>query len=376
MIENNPSPNSALASPLRYEPSFERLEENEAETDAALTETMLGISETTFKDGGRGLRSVHAKSHGLLTGSLRVLDDLSPILAQGIAAHPGTYPVVIRLSTTPGDILDDSVSTPRAMALKIIGVEGPRLPESEGGATQDFVLANGPAFTSATAKKFLGNLKLLAATTDRAQGAKKAASAVLRGLETVFETFGHKSPTVTSLGGQRETHILGDTFYSQAPLLWGPYMAKVSVAPVSPELRVLTGTALSVNGKPNGIREAVVDFYHRNEAEWDLRVQLCTDLEAMPIEDASVPWPEDRSPYLAVARISVPRQVAWSEAKSATLDDRLAFNPWHGLSAHRPIGSIMRARKMAYRRSALARAQRNGCSIIEPNTISDLSGEI
>jgi hypothetical protein len=42
------------------------------------------------------------------------------------------------------------------MALKIIGVEGPRLSESEGGATQDFALANGPAFTSATAKKFLG----------------------------------------------------------------------------------------------------------------------------------------------------------------------------------------------------------------------------
>jgi hypothetical protein len=376
MVENNLPPNNAPASPLRYEPSFERLEENEPETDAALTETMLGISETTFKDGGRGLRSVHAKSHGLLTGSLRVLDDLAPVLAQGIAANPRTYPVVIRLSTTPGDILDDSVSTPRAMALKIIGVEGLRLSENEGGATQDFVLANGPAFTSATAKKFLGNLKLLAATTDRAEGAKKAASAVLRGLETVFETFGHKSPTVTSLGGQRETHILGDTFYSQAPLLWGPYMAKVSVAPVSPELRALTDTALPVNGKPNGIREAVVNFFHRNEAEWELRVQLCTDLEAMPIEDASVPWPENRSPYLAVARICVPTQVAWSEARSATIDDRLAFNPWHGLSAHRPIGSIMRARKMAYRQSAEARAQRNGCSIIEPSLASDVPGEI
>jgi hypothetical protein len=33
--------------------------------------------------------------------------------------------VVIRLSTTPGDILDDTVSTPRAPALKIVGVEGP-----------------------------------------------------------------------------------------------------------------------------------------------------------------------------------------------------------------------------------------------------------
>src|ERR1700733_15710421 len=38
---------------------------------------MLGISETTtFKDGGRALRSVRAKSHGLLTGSFRVLKDL------------------------------------------------------------------------------------------------------------------------------------------------------------------------------------------------------------------------------------------------------------------------------------------------------------
>jgi hypothetical protein len=153
MIENHPFPNNAPAPPLRYEPSFERLEKNEAETDAALTEAMLGISETTFKDCGRGLRSVHAKSHGLLTGSLRVLDDLPLVLAQGIATHPGTYPVVIRLSTMPGDILDDSVSTPRAMALKIIGVKGPRLPANEGGAIQDFVLANGPAFTSVTAKK-------------------------------------------------------------------------------------------------------------------------------------------------------------------------------------------------------------------------------
>jgi hypothetical protein len=110
-------------------------------------------------------------------------------------------------------------------------------------------------------QKFLGN-KLLAATTDRAEGAKKAASAVLRGLETVFEAFGHKSP-VTSLGGQRETHILGDTFYSQVPLLWGPYLAKVSVAPVSPELRALTDAPISVKGKPNGIREAVVNFFRR-----------------------------------------------------------------------------------------------------------------
>jgi hypothetical protein len=54
--------------PLRYELSFEQLEKDEKETDAALTKTMLVMSEaTTFKDGGRGLRSVHSKSQGLLT---------------------------------------------------------------------------------------------------------------------------------------------------------------------------------------------------------------------------------------------------------------------------------------------------------------------
>ena len=279
---------------------------------------------------------------------------------------------MIRLSTVPGDILDDSVSTPRGMAVKIVGVEGERLPGSEGDATQDFVMVNGPAFNAPSARKFLGSVKLLAATTDKAEAAKKVASAALRGVETVLEAFGHKSPTITSLGGQRETHILGDTFYSQAPLLWGPYMVKVCVAPVSPELRALTDAPLAVNGKPNGIREAVVEFFRQNGAEWELRVQLCTDLEAMPIEDASVAWPETRSPYLPVARISVPPQVAWSEARSAAVDDGMAFSPWHGLAAHRPIGSIMRARKMAYARSERFRGERNGRPIAEPTTLGDL----
>jgi hypothetical protein len=59
-------------------------------------------------------------------------------LAQGLFAKPRRYPVVIRISTIPGDILDDSVSTPRGMAVKVIGVEGERLEGSENDVTQDF----------------------------------------------------------------------------------------------------------------------------------------------------------------------------------------------------------------------------------------------
>ena len=60
---------------------------------------------------------MHAKSHGLLRGTLRVLDRLPPDYAQGLFAADGEYPVVLRLSTTPGDLLDDKVSTPRGIAI-------------------------------------------------------------------------------------------------------------------------------------------------------------------------------------------------------------------------------------------------------------------
>lgn len=172
---------------------------------------------------------------------------------------------------------------------------------------------------------------------------KKGFSALLRGVEAVLEGLGTKSPTVIALGGHPETHILGETFYSQAPLRWGDYVAKVAVAPVSPELTALTGAALNVNGKPNGLREAVAAFFAAQAGVWEIRAQLLTNRETMPVEDASVPWPEAESPYRPVARITVPRQEAWSDAKARARDDGLVLSPWHGLAAHRPLDALMRA---------------------------------
>lgn len=352
--------------PIPYRPSFERSAPDEAETQAELVRTMRGICETTFKDYGHAVRSVHAKSHALLQGTMRVLDGLPPELAQGIFARARTYPVVLRISTNPGDILDDSVSTPRGLGLKVVGVEGERLPGAEGQVTQDFVMANAPAFSAAEPKAFLKSLKPLALSTDTPQVFKKAISAVLRGAEAVVESVGGKSATLLNLGGQPETHPLGETFYSQVPLLHGPYMAKLCVAPVSPELTALTGAPLDVNGKPDGLREASVEFFARHGGEWEVRVQLCTDIEAMPVEDASVQWPEERSPYVAVARITAAPQPAWTDARAAAVDDGLAFSPWHGVAAHRPIGGIMRARKATYQMSSGFRATHNGCPIHEP----------
>ena len=358
--------------PLPYDAAVEHVAADEAETTAGLIETMQKITAITTQDYGRGVRSVHAKCHGLVLARMQVIEGLPPALAQGLFAKAGSYDVIMRLSTNPGDILDDNVSTPRGLALKIFGVDGERLPGTENDRTQDFVLANGPAFLKPDAKSFLKGLKLLASTTDKGEGLKKAFSAIARGTEKVIETFGGESPTVISMGGQAETHVLGETFYSQAPLLFGPYMCKAAVVPVSPGLTALTKAPVDLKDKPNGLREAVAAHFDNQGGEWELRVQLCTDLEKMPIEDASVVWPEDDSPYIAVARITAEPQSTWNAERVAVLDEGLVFSPWHGLAAHRPLGSIMRVRKAAYEQMGAQRMATNGKKPGEPTSLEAL----
>ena len=363
---------SAAINALPYEAAFEVREEDEAQTTAALIETMTKIQQTVFEHSGHAQRSVHAKSHGILRGELRVLEGLPTMLAQGLFASADTYPVLLRLSTLPGDMLDDNVSTPRGLAIKVLHVIGERLPGSEDDVTQDFVLANGPAFSKPNAKSFLNSLKMLAATTDKAPGLTKVLSSVMQGTEKVVEALGGKSTTLISLGGHPETHPLGETYYSGAPMLYGEYMVKLAVVPASNELKALTKAPVELDGKPNGLREAVVDFFSVHGGEWDVCIQLCTNLESMPIEDASKVWPEEESPYQRVARISVSPQVGWSHARSAAVDDGLSFSPWHGLAAHRPLGSVMRVRKATYQVASQFRARHNNRKIEEPLSLDGL----
>ncbi|AJK46704.1 catalase family protein [Burkholderia plantarii] len=349
--------------PLPFDPMFEQIPEDEADTVRELIDALNHIQETTANDYAHAVRSVHAKSHGLLDGELTVADNLPPELAHGVFARRGSYRVTLRLSTNPGDLLDDAVSTPRGLALKIADVDGERLPGSEALTTQDFVMVNAPAFSAPTPKAFVRGLKLLSKTTDRAPGGKKALSAVMRGAERAIEALGTESATLKNLGGHPATHILGETFYTCAPCLYGPYFAKLAMVPVSPELVALKDAPVELKDRPDALRDEVQAFFTRQGGVWELRAQLATDLERMPVEDASVVWPEDVSPYVTVATVRVAAQPGWSEARSAAIDDGMSFSPWHGLAAHRPIGGVMRVRRPAYEQSAAFRERFNGCPV-------------
>jgi hypothetical protein len=334
------------APPVFFDPSVETIAEDEAETLEQLTATLLRISDVVFADSRHAFRSVHAKSHGIIEGELEILPNLATDLAQGLFAKNSIYPVVMRLSTIAGDMLEDGVSIPRAIAFKVIGVDGDRLAGSETDRTQDFLMADGPVFSAPTAKKFLASLKLLAKTTDKAPGLKKALSSVLRGVEAGLESVGSESATLKTLGGHPNNHILGATF------------ARVDRVERE-DGRCRPRPRRPPDGRPQLFRD------WRRET-WELRAQLCTDLKAMPVEDASVKWPEDLSPYRTVARITATSQDTWSSDKVRRVDDGMSFSPWHGLAAHQPLGSVMRARKETYRASAKFRGERNGCPMHEP----------
>jgi hypothetical protein len=167
-------------------------------------------------------------------------------------------------------------------------------------------------------------------------------------------------------------HILGETFYSMAALRYGDYVAKISAAPRSANVRALTGRPVRKQAGESALRDLVADFFTHNSAEYDLRAQLCVDTDKMPIENASVLWPEQLSPHQLVAVLHLPAQDPYSDARRRYADDVLSFNPWHALQAHRPLGSVMRSRRRAYPRSSDFRHTLNGVEQHEPSNIDEL----
>jgi hypothetical protein len=350
--------------PIAYEPGFETIRQDEAEAIRTLRNAFAASVNEVAEASGHAYRAVHAKGHALLRGTLTVPDGLRAYHAQGLFAQPGRYAVLLRWSSPPAGQLPDGISTPRAVALKVLDVPGERLDTSRPGHSQDFLLVNAPAFALPDPQSLVPAAALLPASAEGFEGGKKLFSAVMRGVEGAIEALGGMSVTIKGIGGEPQRHPLGETYFSQTPFLYGPYMAKFALAPVSDALLALHGAPLD-NGD-DAQRQALGAFFAGQGGEWELRVQLCTDLDEMPIEDASRAWPEDLSPYLAVARLAVEPQRSWDPAASPRLEDEIAFDPWNCVAQHRPLGAVNRARKEVMAVSREQRSSFNRCPIHEP----------
>ncbi|MWV20591.1 catalase family protein [Methylobacterium sp. 2A] len=356
---------------VRYSAAVETIGPDEDATIDAIIASQKRLHARNREIFGRPVRASHGKMHGAAVGELEVLPNLPPWLRQGLFAEPARYPVVARLANVPGEIASDAVATQRGFSFKVIGVPGAMLPEHAGELTQDFVLDSGDRFAAGTAKQFLANHRALEHGSQIPDGVKAAVSAAARVGNAALDAVGAGSAMLDFFGHPR-VHPLAEAYFSQTPLRFGAYIAKLAVVPVGPAQRALADATVDAGGDPDALRQATVGYLREHDAAFDLRVQLCTDLDRMPVEDASAEWGEDESPYQTVARLRFPRQDAFTPERRAHVDEALSFCVSHSLAAHRPLGSINRARLRAYPEMARLRREAGGHPVREPRSIAEI----
>ncbi len=364
----------AASSYLLYGPGVETVAPDEHVTFDELSRTMQHITRHMATRYRHAYRPVHAKSHGVLVGTLEVLPNLPEPLAQGLFAQPGTHPVIMRFSTNPGDMLADNVSSPRGLAIKVLKVDGPKVANHHGGTTQDFVCINANAFTAPDPKGFLEQIKNFDRKLDVPEGIKHSVSLGARAANAALKAVHLPSATLEGIGASA-THILGESFSTVSPVRYGQYVAKIGVGPGSESLKKLTGEPVDLGADYNALEGMIKKFFRHQTAIWEVKVQLALAPERpkmeekdkdFPVEAADKVWPEDKSPWQTVARITAAPQDSYSDARQLFVDERLSFSPWHALEAHRPLGGIMRSRLKAYEEAIKYRAQRNDRERAEP----------
>ena len=358
---------------VRYSDDVEVRQPDEDKLIGEILDSVARMGQKVFDKHRHAMRGAHAKGHGGLKGELKIYGNLPVPFAQGLFREPRIYPVMIRFSTAPGDIMPDGMSSFRGMAIKVIGVEGRKLFGSEADAlTQDFLMINRPVFPAGNIARYLNEQLLQEKVVVSApEEAQQLLTTALRTVNTVTEKVGIELyPTALGIT-LPETHILGETYYTTAALRYGDYIAKLSAVPVSSSLQPLVGKTIPTDDA-SVLRDLTVDFFRQQSAEYELCAQLCTNLETMPIEDASVEWSEQESPYQAIAKITLPVQEVYSPARRVYVDEVLSFNSWHCIAEHRPLGSIQRVRMQVYEASSRYRHEMNQHPQVEPRSIEEM----
>jgi hypothetical protein len=91
----------------------------------------------------------------------------------------------------------------------------------------------------------------------------------------------------------------------------------------------------------------------------------------MPVENTSINWSEQLSPFVTLARLTLPAQDI-SAADNPLLSDGLSFTPWRAPAEHQPVGQIQTVRRRVYERSSATRHQLNDQTRSEPKSPRDI----
>jgi len=273
-------------------------------------------------------RDAHPKMHGVVKAEFIVEPNLPEQLRVGIFSHPHTYQAWIRFSNQDAAIQKDAARDIRGMAIKLMGVPGDKLLETQRvEQTQDFILISTNVFVTRDVAEFDWLIR-----------------AMTGNLWQKFVFFATHWRVIWNLfvSMKKFANPLRTRYWSTTPYLFGGTAVKYSAIPY-----VTDRTPIPADADPDFLRHAMIRQLSNGEAWFDFTVQLQTDAASMPIEDPGKAWKESQSPFRKVAAIRILQQQFDNEAQRS-FGENLSFTPWHSLPAHRPLGGINRARRVVY----------------------------
>jgi hypothetical protein len=329
----------------------------EAEQIKEISDLFTGMTERKYPPEVRPMRrDAHTKAHGCVKAEFTVPAQVSERARLGIFREPSSRPAWIRYSNAFSSIESDGKIDVRGMAIKVMGVEGEKLLESEKlEKTQDFLLINTNVFFSPNTSEYVKFTR---------EYVKKESTL---GYVLWPPTHWRQAGILYRAARGNMTNPLTSRFWSSVPYKLGTAAVKYSAKPcagIVPSKR--TGSS------PEFLREAMAVYLRNGEGCFDFMVQFQTDPVKMPVEDPSVEWNEAASPFITVATLKIPRQVFDSERQMAYCE-ALSFTPWHSLPEHQPIGGVNRIRKAVYERASTLRHTANGMPRREPNGFEDVT---
>ncbi len=309
----------------------ERVAPDEDERFARYGEQFVDFQRRRTQRYGNG-RALHRHQVLALKARFEVLTDVPEHARHGLFAAALARDAWIRLSSASMNVRPDSVPDIHGFAIKVFGVTGPG---ALGGTTdeQNFALINLPSFQSGSSHEFAGLIVALSHGTQAAFKHLVRTHGLIGGIQ--------RARRGTALLKRRFTGYATECFYSAAPIACGPYASRVRLRPAAGDVPadVSGGWAADLR-----TRLAQGPLVH------ELQLQFFTDEATTPIENAAVDWPESRAPYVTVARLTIPPQdIDGATARDfATTVEESKFDPWNALMEHRPLGDVMRARKVVY----------------------------
>ncbi len=369
---------------VKYSTEVEQPEPNFDENlQTVIAATKNYIEQSVESEGvGMAVRDAHAKGFGLARAEVEILDGLPAEYAQGVYAKPGRHEALIRFSNgsphagsdaTIGDVV-------MGMGLKIFGIEGKKLLEDEPDCdTIDYAMINAPIFFANSVGHYLFIQKLFLSAGEYFRRGRPGFHDFLYDWVTGEGTLEKEDWAWDELAALlsyirvQPVNLLLSTYWTMGAVRHGDYVAKIRVAPTKEAAETVVRRRLDPKSAAEVFRPALVAELQERPYEFDLQVQLCVDLEKMPVEDLTLEWPEALSPFVTVAKVRLPRQdISGDDIQEAM--DATSITPWRITEEHRPLGNLQRARKEVYRQSSILRHELNHQVRREPENLAEIFG--